>query len=214
MRKLPPPPASETLRVHAVARLMLDNVAHVKAFWIATGIEVAQAALWFGVDDLDGTVQEEKIYHMAGARTPEMMTTREIQAVIRAAGREPVERDTLYNVINEEPVRSIEAEASTSTRRMEPRVFRPGMDQSPPSSSACSTSPACRTVGEVAHVADEGRVVAEADVLDRRAAGPDRLDPVAHVRPRRLLVIRRRVLDDRRARRVERRELVVRFISS
>ncbi len=87
MRKLPAPPASETLRVHAVARLMLDNVPHVKAFWIATGIEVAQTSLWFGVDDLDGTVQEEKIYHMAGARTPEMMTTREIQAVIRAAGR-------------------------------------------------------------------------------------------------------------------------------
>jgi aminodeoxyfutalosine synthase len=100
MRKLPAPPASETLRVHAVARLMLDNVAHVKAFWIATGIEVAQASLWFGVDDLDGTVQEEKIYHMAGARTPEMMTTDEIQAVIRAAGRAPVERDTLYNVVN------------------------------------------------------------------------------------------------------------------
>jgi len=100
MRKLPAPPASETLRVHAVARLMLDNVPHVKAFWIATGIEVAQASLWFGVDDLDGTVQEEKIYHMAGARTPEMMTTREIQAVIRAAGRSPVERDTLYNVIH------------------------------------------------------------------------------------------------------------------
>ena len=100
MRKLPAPPASETLRVHAVARLMLDNVAHVKAFWIATGVEVAQTSLWFGVDDLDGTVQEEKIYHMAGARTPEMMTTREIQAVIRAAGRSPVERDTLYNVID------------------------------------------------------------------------------------------------------------------
>jgi len=100
MRKLPAPPASETLRVHAVARLMLDNVAHIKAFWIATGVEVAQTALWFGVDDLDGTVQEEKIYHMAGARTPERMTPREIQRLIRAAGRSPVERDTLYNVIS------------------------------------------------------------------------------------------------------------------
>ena len=49
---------------------MLDNIPHVKAFWIATGIEVAQTSLWFGVDDLDGTVQEERIYHMAGARTP------------------------------------------------------------------------------------------------------------------------------------------------
>jgi aminodeoxyfutalosine synthase len=99
MRKLPAPSAADTLRVHSVARLMLDNVPHVKAFWIATGVEVAQIALWFGVDDLDGTVQEEKIYHMAGARTPEAMTTSAIRRLIRAAGREPVERDTLYNVI-------------------------------------------------------------------------------------------------------------------
>ena len=99
MRKLPAPSAAETLRVHAVARLVLDNIAHIKAFWIATGVEVAQTALWFGADDLDGTVQEEKIYHMAGSRTPESMTTREIERLIRAAGREPIERDTLYNVV-------------------------------------------------------------------------------------------------------------------
>src|SRR5687767_5504375 len=99
MRKLPAPSATDTLRTHAVARLMLDNVAHVKGFWIATGVEVAQISLWFGVDDLDGTVQEEKIYHMAGARTPEAMSTSDIRRLIRAAGREPVERDTLYNVI-------------------------------------------------------------------------------------------------------------------
>jgi aminodeoxyfutalosine synthase len=99
MRKLPAPSAAETLRVHAVARLVLDNIPHVKAFWIATGVEVAQTALWFGADDLDGTVQEEKIYHMAGSQTPEAMTTREISRLIRAAGREPVERDTLYNVV-------------------------------------------------------------------------------------------------------------------
>jgi aminodeoxyfutalosine synthase len=99
MRKLPAPSATETLRVHAVSRLMLDNIPHVKAFWIATGVEVAQLALWFGVDDLDGTVQEEKIYHMAGARTPEAMTTTAIRRLIRAAGRDPVERDTLYNVV-------------------------------------------------------------------------------------------------------------------
>jgi aminodeoxyfutalosine synthase len=99
MRKLPPPTATDTLRVHAVSRLMLDNIPHVKAFWIATGVEVAQQALWFGADDLDGTVQEEKIYHMAGARTPEVMSTAAIRRLIRAAGREPVERDTLYNVV-------------------------------------------------------------------------------------------------------------------
>jgi len=100
MRKLPAPTAADSLRVHAVARLMCDNIPHVKAFWIATGVDVAQTSLWFGVDDLDGTVQEERIYHMAGARTPESMTTRELERLVRMAGREPVERDTLYNVVH------------------------------------------------------------------------------------------------------------------
>jgi aminodeoxyfutalosine synthase len=100
MRKLPAPSAADTLRVHAVARLMCDNIDHVKAFWIATGVEVAQTCLWFGADDLDGTVQEEKIYHMAGSRTPTTLSTREIERLIRAAGREPVERDTFYRVVD------------------------------------------------------------------------------------------------------------------
>jgi aminodeoxyfutalosine synthase len=99
MRRLPAPSGSDTLRVHAVARLMLDNVPHIKAFWIATGVELAQTSLWFGVDDLDGTVQEERIYHMAGSRTPEAMTPEALQRLVRVAGREPVERDTLYNVV-------------------------------------------------------------------------------------------------------------------
>jgi aminodeoxyfutalosine synthase len=99
MRKLPAPTAADTLRVHAVARLMLDNIPHVKAFWIATGVDVAQTSLWFGVDDLDGTVQEERIYHMAGARTPEALTKSALGRLIRAAGRTPVERDTLYRVV-------------------------------------------------------------------------------------------------------------------
>jgi aminodeoxyfutalosine synthase len=99
MRKLPAPSATDTLKVHAVSRLMLDNIPHIKAFWIATGVEVAQTALWFGVDDLDGTVQEEKIYHMAGSSTPEGLTTAELTRLVRAAGREPLERDTFYNVI-------------------------------------------------------------------------------------------------------------------
>ena len=97
MRKLPAPAASDTLRVHAVARLMLDNVPHIKAFWIAAGVEVAQLAQWYGADDLDGTVQEERIYHMAGSRTPEALSTADIRRLILAAGRIPVERDTLYN---------------------------------------------------------------------------------------------------------------------
>jgi aminodeoxyfutalosine synthase len=111
MRKLPAPTAGDTLRVLAVSRLLLDNVPHVKAFWVATGVEVAQVSLWFGVDDLDGTVQEERIYHMAGARTPEAMSTASIRRLIRAAGRQPVERDTLYNIITgpESPDESVNA---------------------------------------------------------------------------------------------------------
>src|SRR5262249_41551945 len=107
MRKLPAPSALDTLAVHAVARLMCDNIPHVKAFWIATGVDVAQTSLGFGVDDLDGPVQEEKIYHMAGAVTPEAMTTAQISRLIRAAGREPLERDTLYNIVDPNPVYSI-----------------------------------------------------------------------------------------------------------
>jgi aminodeoxyfutalosine synthase len=102
MRKLPAPSAADTLRVHAVARLMLDNVPHIKGFWIAIGVDVAQISLWYGVDDLDGTVQEERIYHMAGARTPEALTTCDLSRLIRAAGRTPVERDSLYKVRGEE----------------------------------------------------------------------------------------------------------------
>jgi aminodeoxyfutalosine synthase len=99
MRKLPAPSALDTLRVHAVSRLMLDNIAHIKAFWIATGVEVAQIALWYGADDLDGTVQEERIYHMAGSRTPNVLSPTAIRRLIRTAGREPIERDTLYRVL-------------------------------------------------------------------------------------------------------------------
>ena len=100
LQKLPAPSATDTLRVHAVSRLVLDNIPHIKGFWIATGVEVAQLALWFGVDDLDGTVQEEKIYHMAGSATPEGMSTAQLSRLVRAAGREPLERDTLYNIVN------------------------------------------------------------------------------------------------------------------
>ena len=114
MRKLPAPTGSDTLRVHAVSRLMLDNIQHVKAFWIATGVELAQTALWFGVDDLDGTVQEEKIYHMAGSRTPESLSTGDIERIIRAAGRVPVERDTFYNVVPPSPAASASQAAASA----------------------------------------------------------------------------------------------------
>lgn len=91
----------DDLKALAVARLMLDNFDHIKAFWIMIGPKLAQVSLSFGVDDLDGTVVEEKIAHDAGAATGQCMSKTEIVKIIKAAGRIPVERDTLYNVIEE-----------------------------------------------------------------------------------------------------------------
>jgi aminodeoxyfutalosine synthase len=101
LMRLPGPTGVEDLRTYAVARLLLDNIPHIKAYWIMLGVKTAQSALWFGADDLDGTVQEEKIYHMAGAETPQAMSPGEIVRIIQNAGRTPVERDTLYNVVAE-----------------------------------------------------------------------------------------------------------------
>jgi aminodeoxyfutalosine synthase len=96
---LPAPSAIDDLRVCAVARLLLQNIPHIKAYWISLGIKTAQTAQWFGADDLDGTVQEEKIYHLAGSDAPQALTPADIVHLIRASGRTPVERDTLYNVV-------------------------------------------------------------------------------------------------------------------
>jgi aminodeoxyfutalosine synthase len=98
----PAPTAAESLRVCAVARLLLDNVPHIKAYWVGLGLGTAQTALWFGADDFDGTVTEEKIYHEAGSHVPQALSPAEIARVIRAAGREPVERDTLYGDLKPE----------------------------------------------------------------------------------------------------------------
>lgn len=83
----------------AVSRLMLDNFPHIKAYWIMMSPRVAQIALRFGADDIDGTVAEEKIYHDAGARTPQVMTRQQIIRLIKEAGFEPFERDTLYRPV-------------------------------------------------------------------------------------------------------------------
>jgi len=85
------------LRTTAISRLMLDNFDHIKAYWIMLGVGTAQTALAYGADDLDGTVRHELIYHDAGAQTPEIMSVDEIRRLITEAGREPVERDTLYH---------------------------------------------------------------------------------------------------------------------
>jgi len=88
------------LRNIAVSRLMLDNFEHIKAYWIMLSPSVAQIALRFGANDLDGTVVEEKIYHDAGAKTSEFTPRSELERLIRAAGRLPVERDTLYHPVD------------------------------------------------------------------------------------------------------------------
>jgi aminodeoxyfutalosine synthase len=104
LEKLGAPTGVDALRNVAVGRLLLDNVDHIKAYWIMLGVKVAQLALAWGADDLDGTVTWERIYHMAGAETPEGMTEERLQQVIREAGRIPVERDAFYNVIEREAV--------------------------------------------------------------------------------------------------------------
>jgi len=99
------------LRTMAVARLMLDNFDHLKAYWIMLGVGTAQAALSYGADDLDGTVRHELIYHDAGAETPEILTVDQIRRLITEAGREPVERDTLYHRVERDGNRWQTAEA-------------------------------------------------------------------------------------------------------
>jgi aminodeoxyfutalosine synthase len=87
------------IRQVAVSRLMLDNFPHIKAYWQMLTAKIAQIALRFGADDLDGTVVEEKIYHDAGATTPQGMTRKQLCRLITEAGRVPVERDTLYHAV-------------------------------------------------------------------------------------------------------------------
>jgi aminodeoxyfutalosine synthase len=95
------------IRNIAVARLMLDNIPHVKAYWVMMTPRIAQIALRFGADDIDGTIVEERIYHDAGATTTQGLRRAELLELIRKAGREPVERDTLY--------RPVERSATTFT---------------------------------------------------------------------------------------------------
>ena len=92
--------AWEDLKMMALARLFLDNIAHVKAFWIMMTLPIAELALQFGADDLDGTIGEEKIIHAAGAKTQTGITKKQLARIIREAGYEPVERDTFYQAIS------------------------------------------------------------------------------------------------------------------
>jgi len=100
---LPPATGVDDLKTIAVSRLMIDNIAHIKAYWVMLSVKLAQAALYFGADDFDGTVVEEKIGHMAGAESQQGMTRREIERTIRDAGLEPVERDGLFRKVFRSP---------------------------------------------------------------------------------------------------------------
>ena len=103
MKNLPAPTAVDDLRTIAVSRLLLDNVDHVKAYWVSLTPDVAQIALRFGADDIDGTIVHETIYKAAGTRSPGALGYEELVRLIREAGRVPIERDTLYNVVRELP---------------------------------------------------------------------------------------------------------------
>jgi aminodeoxyfutalosine synthase len=92
--------AFEQLRNLAVSRIYLDNVDHLTAYWVSLGLPLAQVSLSYGVDDLHGTILEEKIFHMAGASTPQQQTVATLEHAIREAGREPVQRDSHYGHIS------------------------------------------------------------------------------------------------------------------
>ncbi len=91
--------AIDQLRNLAVSRIYLDNIDHLTAYWVSMGLPLAQISLSYGVDDLHGTILEEKIFHMAGATTPQQQTTSALEHAIREAGREPVQRDSYYRRI-------------------------------------------------------------------------------------------------------------------
>ena len=89
----------DALKTLAISRLYLDNFRHIKAYWVMLGLKIAQVALCFGVNDLDGTVVEEKIGHDAGADSPQQLSKEQLVTLIRKAGKVPVERDTLYREV-------------------------------------------------------------------------------------------------------------------
>jgi aminodeoxyfutalosine synthase len=95
--------AVEQLRNLAVSRIYLDNFDHLTAYWVSMGLPLAQISLSYGVDDLHGTIMEEKIFHMAGAKTPQEQTVETLENAIREVGREPVQRDSYYRHLRRQP---------------------------------------------------------------------------------------------------------------
>src|SRR5216117_1226159 len=95
-----PATAFDQLRNLAVSRIYIDNVDHLTAYWVSMGLPLAQVSLSYGVDDLHGTIMEEKIFHLAGATTPQQQSVASLEHAIREAGREPVQRDSHYRHIS------------------------------------------------------------------------------------------------------------------
>ncbi len=100
LRGIPHATAFEELRNLAISRIFLDNIPHITAYWISLGLPLAQLSLGYGVDDLHGTIIEEKIFHMAGARTPQQQTVEALEKAIREAGRIPMQRNSFYERIS------------------------------------------------------------------------------------------------------------------
>ena len=96
-----PPTGFDSLRTIAVSRIYLDNFDHITAYWVGLGLKLAQVALSYGADDLHGTIIEEHIFHMAGAKSPQLQTEAEMVKAIREAGRTPVQRNTFYEAVKE-----------------------------------------------------------------------------------------------------------------
>lgn len=113
-----PPTGFDQLRTIAVSRLYLDNFDHITAYWVGMGLKLAQVALSYGADDLHGTIVEEHIFHMAGAKSPQLQTEVEMVKAIREVGRIPVQRNTFYEAVKEWPAKARQTEPS------EPRVDR------------------------------------------------------------------------------------------
>ena len=103
------PSGYDMLRTIAVSRLYLDNFDHITAYWVGMGLKMAQVALSHGADDVHGTIIEEHIFHMAGAKSPQMTAQNELIKAIREAGREPIQRNTFY-----EPIESMSSPATAS----------------------------------------------------------------------------------------------------
>jgi aminodeoxyfutalosine synthase len=115
LRRLPHATAHEQLKNLAISRIYLDSFDHITAYWVSLGLPLASVALNYGVDDLHGTIMEEKIFHMAGATTPKGQTLAALQKAIREAGREPMQRDTWYRRIAPAPAKIATLEPALAT---------------------------------------------------------------------------------------------------